>query len=281
MKPEVIDIETYSKHSISVTKYNPETSNQKSLVISSATGVLQKYYSKFAKHFSTLGYTVYTFDYYGIGESCSVKIKENNVSLNDWANDQASILNLAKQSNPNHKITLITHSIGGQLIGLNSKIHLADSIITIASQTGYWKYFKGINRLRMLSFWYVLIPIATPLFGYFPAKKMGLFENIPKNVVYQWRQWGIHPKYIFREFKTLQFELIKNNVLVLSFPRDSYAPKQAVDWLSDQFKNAQVDRKHIIPEDLNIEDIKHFGFFRSKFKDSLWKSTDEWILKNT
>ena len=281
MKPQVIDLETYSKHSISVTKYNPETSNLRSIVISSATGVLQHYYSKFAQHFSVLGYTVYTFDYFGIGASNSEKIKENNVNLSDWAKDQASVLNLAKESNPNYKITLLTHSIGGQLIGLNSKILLADSIITVASQTGYWKYFKGYNRLRMLSFWYVLIPVATPLFGFFPAKKLGLFENIPKNVVYQWRRWGIHPQYLFSEFETLHFESVKGNVLSLSFPRDSYAPKQAVDWLSNQFKNAQVERKHIIPEKLNIEDVKHFGFFRSKFKGSLWKSTDEWIKKNT
>ncbi|QRM87943.1 alpha/beta fold hydrolase [Lacinutrix sp. WUR7] len=270
-------LKTTTGHTISVTIFSPEKSNNKSIVISSATGVLQKYYSKFATHFSTLGFTVYTFDYYGIGKSKTKNIKQNTADLYTWALDQAAVIKFAKQEQLQHKITLVAHSIGGQLIGLNPEIHLVDSIVTIASQTGYWKYFKGFYRLRMIVFWYALIPITTPLFGYFPAKKLGLFENLPRHVVYQWRKWGVHPEYMFSEFSDLQFSNIKCNVLSLSFPRDSYAPKETVDWLASKFTNTKVDRRHLIPEDLQIEDVQHFGFFREQFKDSLWQLTENWI----
>lgn len=273
-------LKTTTGHSINVSIFLPKKSNNKSIVISSATGVLQKFYSKFAAHFCSFGFTVYTFDYYGIGNSNSKNLKKNAANLNTWALDQAAVLKLVKQNQPHHKITLITHSIGGQLIGLNPEIHIVDSIITVASQTGYWKYFKGFSRLRMLSFWYALIPITTPLFGYFPAKKLGLFENIPKHVVYQWRKWGIHPEYMYGQFNDLQFNAIKCNVLVLSFPRDLFASKASVDWLAAKFTNTKVDRRHIIPEDLQIEDVQHFGFFREKFKDSLWQTTKDWIETN-
>ncbi|WP_055442795.1 serine aminopeptidase domain-containing protein [Lacinutrix himadriensis] len=273
-------LKTTSGHTISVTIFSPEKSNNKSIVISSATGVLQKFYAKFAVHFSYLGFTVYTFDYFGIGASNTKHIKHNTATVNTWALDQAAVLKFAKEEQVQHKIILLTHSIGGQLIGLNPEIHLADSIITIASQSGYWKHFKGIPKYRLIAFWYVLIPIITPLFGYFPAKKIGLFENLPKHVVYQWRKWGTHPEYMFGEFNDLQFSNIKCNVLSLSFPRDSYASKASADWLASKFTNTKVDRRHLIPEDLHIEDVQHFGFFREKFKDSLWQLTENWIDTN-
>ncbi|WP_289846319.1 hypothetical protein [Winogradskyella psychrotolerans] len=42
-----------------------------------------------------------------------------------------------------------------------------------------------------------------------------------------------------------------------------------------------MNRQHIIPEDLNITNVGHFGFFRSQFKETLWKMTQEWIEKNS
>ena len=67
------------------------------------------------------------------------------------------------------------------------------------------------------------------------------------------------------------------HLLALSFPKDIYASKTAVDWLTNQFINAKVDRRHLNPEELGISNIGHFGFFRSKFKDSLWHMTHQWI----
>lgn len=135
----------------------------------------------------------------------------------------------------------------------------------------------------MFAFWYVLIPSLTPLFGYFPAKKIKLFENLPKHMVYQWRLWGKHKDYLLSEFnfEDLQFKNFNKHVLVLSFPNDEYASKCSVDWIAEQFTNAKVNRQHIIPEDLNITNVGHFGFFRSQFKETLWKMTQEWIEKNT
>lgn len=93
--------------------FKPERSNFKSIIISSATGVLQSYYYQFAHHFCSLGYTVYTFGYHGIGYSSSENIKNIAANLNDWANDQASVLLYSKHKNPDYKHILITHSIGG------------------------------------------------------------------------------------------------------------------------------------------------------------------------
>lgn len=283
MGRQTFEIGLKEKKRISVSRFTPKHSNKKSIIISSATGVLQRYYTKFACHFSSLGFTVYTFDYSGIGKSQTITIKNNNCNLSGWALDQSEVLAFAKHENSDHTLILLTHSIGGQLTGLNPKINLADAIIMVCSQSGYWKLFKGYDRFKMFMFWYIMIPSFTPLFGYFPAKKLGLFENLPKQVCYQWRKWGIHRDYMLSEFNDndLYFKTITNPLLSLSFPRDQFAPKRTVDWLTDRFINAKIDRQHIIPEDININNVGHFGFFRTIFKNSLWKHIEDWIEKNT
>lgn len=279
-------INTPSGYGLGCTCFSPKNSINKSIIISSATGVLQHYYYKFATYFSQLGYTVYTFDYHGIGKSDNSisKLKQNSTDLKAWGeNDQASVINYVKSQNPKHKIIVITHSIGGQILAFNKNISQIDSIITVASQSGYWKFWSGYERLRMFIFWYVLIPVSTPFFGYFPAKKMRLFENLPKQMAYQWKRWGKHKNYMLGEFdfEKLEFKNFHKNLLSLSFPKDEYASKDSVDWLAKQFTNAQVDRRHIVPEELGIKNIGHFGFFREDFKESLWAMTHKWIKENT
>lgn len=282
---EEIQLETPLGYSISITKYYSDNNNRKSLVISSATGVLQKYYSKISKHFAALGYVCYTFDYYGIGKSNnSIKaLKQNNCDLKTWSeNDQSSVIKFVKNQNPENKLTLLTHSLGGQLIAFNRHYNLIDSIVTVASQSGYYKLWKGLDRFKMFLYWNGLIPITTSLFGYFPTKKLGLFENLPKKATSQWRRWANHPEYMLGEFnrEETNFDTISCPILVLSFPRDFYAPKPSVDWLAEQYTKAKIDRRHIIPSELDIPDVKHFGFFREVFKDSLWKITHDWIKKS-
>lgn len=279
--PKEIAIKTPLGHSISATKFSKSSSFKGVVVISSATGVLQKYYTPYALYLAEEGYCVYTFDYFGIGKSSATinQLKKNTSTAEDWgSNDQAAVVEFAKNE-INAPLYLITHSIGGQIMGFNSNYHLIDKVIMVASQSGYWKYYEGIHYPKMWLFWYAIIPLLTPLFGYFPAKKLGLFENLPKGMVYQWMQWGKHREYIFGHINKSDayFDKFECPILALGFPRDIYAPKAAVDWLVNKYENAVIDRKHLIPEELGIDDVKHFGFFRPKFKESLWKLTKDWI----
>lgn len=280
--PEEFKIKTPLGHAISVTKFASESSNNKSIIISSATGVLQKFYSKFANYFASIGYTCYTFDYFGIGPSSNsiADLKKNALSLKDWAiYDQSSVVKFVKDSHPNTTITLLTHSLGGQLLAFNTHANLIDNVVTIASQSGYYKHWRGIDRYKMYIYWNLLIPVTTTLFGYFPTKTLGLFENLPKQATLQWRRWANHPDYMLGECDrtTTNFDTLACPMLAISFPRDFYAPKVAVDWLASQYSKASVDRRHIIPEELDIPDVKHFGFFRDTYKDSLWNLTHDWI----
>jgi len=275
-------IQTANGKSIAVSKFFSNANNNHTLVVSSATGVLQKYYSRFAKFAASKGVIVYTFDYSGIGKSVSStsELKKHSGNLKTWGqDDQASLLAFAKKEHPNANLTLMTHSIGGQILGFNTNHHALDKVVMIASQSGYWNDFKGIYAIKMWLFWYFMIPVFTPLFGYFPAKKIGLFENLPKNVVYEWATWGKKKMYMMH-FKNPDylFDTIKTPILSWSFPKDSFAPKKTVDWLAKQYEKAEVTRIHY-PEE-NKNQPRHFGFFKPAFKE-LWEQNLNWILTNT
>ena len=280
---EEFKIQTANGQTISVTKYFSSSKSKHSIVVSSATGVLQKYYSKFALFCANNAITVYTFDYSGIGKSIAKAkdLKKYSGNLTNWGQqDQAAVVAFAKKENSHIALTLITHSIGGQLIGLNPNYHLIDNIMMVASQGGYWNGFKGFHKLKMWLFWNLIIPVATPFFSYFPSKELGLFESLPKNMVYEWASWGRKKEYMMH-FKNEDyvFDKIRIPILMWSFPKDTYAPKPLVDWLAKQYKNAEIIRKHY-PEK-EIKQPGHFGFFKPEFKDLLWEQNLNWILNNT
>jgi len=279
-----LNIKTKNGAILGATKFVSQTHKNQIILISSAAGVRQKYYSKFAAFFASQGFVVYTFDYSDIGESnATIKaLKNNTYSLKNWGdNDQAAMITYVKSEYPKASLTLITHSIGGQLIGLNPNYKLIDKIIMVASQSGYWKHFKGIQKIKMFLFWYLLIPAITPVYNYFPAKKMGLFENLPKNIAYEWAQWGRNKKYMmnFYDSKTYFYEAIKVPMLVLSFSKDKFAPKNTVDWMANQYKNVLLERLHHTPKK-GQKHAKHFGFFKLAFKNDFWAQTLNWILTN-
>lgn len=277
------NLQTANGYAIAVSKFLTNKQTDYAIVISSATGVLQKYYANFASFCASKGVTVYTFDYSGIGKSDSstTHLKNPLITLTSWGeNDQASVVALAREENPDAQLTLITHSVGGQILGFNKNHHLLDKVLMVASQGGYWEGFKGIHKAKMWLFWYFLIPVLTSPFGYFPSKKLGLFENLPKHMVYEWASWGKKKRYMtYDKNVQLLFSRIKLPILMWSFPKDSFAPQELVDWLAKQYDNSDITRRHYSETEPNQPG--HFGFFKPDFKETFWQQNLNWIFTNT
>ena len=275
-----IRIPTRAGHALAGNLFVPERPMGQSIVISSATGMLQKFYRAFARHFASRGYAVLTFDYWGIGASGGSirELRSNLYDLAHWgSNDQAAAVRYVKEKYPGNPLSLITHSIGGQICGFNPEHPQIDRILMVASQSGYWQLFDGYHKLKMWFFWYAMIPWLSPAFGYFPAKHLGLFENLPREMALQWMRWGRHPDYMmgFRN-DTYFFDQLKMPLLLLSFPGDSLATEKSVDWLARQFPAASQRHIHYTREGL---DPGHFGYFRPEFRQTLWEYTHRWITE--
>lgn len=243
------------------------------VVIVPATGVKQSYYFKFADFLRNNGYVVFTFDYGGIGASRKGSLRDFHTSATAWAkNDLEAVIRYAGKKYPGAKQVLIGHSIGGQLIGLAPSSVLASRIVLIAAQNGYWKFWKGAGRLRMLLNWYFLFPVITKIFGYFPGKKLGVMEDLPKGMVREWRKWCVTPDYLFGyyEEESLFFHKVRGKLIVYSIEDDRFAPGEAVNWLSRKYAGTGMVRRHLIPADFGLEKIGHFGIFKSKNKSHFW-----------
>lgn len=268
-------------HPLSYTKYLPQKNPTKALLISSATGVPQQFYRKFANYFAENDFVVYTFDYSGIGNSGSSvgQLKSHKGGVKGWGSiDQAKIVDLIQSQHPDLKVVLVTHSIGGQMLGFNPLNHIFERAVMAASQSGYWQMFDGFNRVKLLLFWYFFIPIFTPIFGYFPGRKLGIFENLPKSMALEWRKWGVEKNYFMHYYNKSDyfFDKVKFPIRMYSFPKDPYAAATGVDWLAAQYKNAEVERIHYQSKNKEKQP-KHFGFFREEFKEELWGPTLDWL----
>ena len=269
----MINIKTKDKQVLSGICYEALGSKTKGIVIvCPAMGVKQSFYKDFAHFMATQGFVTYTFDYRGMGASAKASLKNFSADLMDWAIDIQAAFNYAKAKDEQLPIFAVTHSVGGQLLALTETAKEWAGIVTVASQSGYWKHWSGKNKARMWFFWHLLLPGLTKSIGYFPAKRMGLFENLPKGVALQWASWGRHPLYLKREFPTAYFEDLTCAVRAYSFSDDEeFAPKPSVDWLHDQYKNARIERLHIESKSLETKKVGHFGFFRSTMQPIFWE----------
>ena len=243
-------------------------------IIASATGVKQEYYQKFSSYLSDNGVSVLTFDYIGIGRSLTRPIKELKNNVADWGkNDLENVIQYVIKNYPNSKKVILGHSIGGQLVGLAKSSTKFDKIILIAAQSGYWKFWKGIDRIKMFFNWYVLFPTLLYLFGYLNSKKLSGMENLPKNVADQWRNWGKKPGYMQSDKSiTLKYyDKIELEISAFSIDDDDFAPKKAVEWMTSQYRNSKIKSIHLKPTDFRVKRIGHFGVFKEKFRTTIWK----------
>lgn len=272
MRSNQVLIRTAKGYFISATMYG-KRQTKSILVINSATGVKQHFYAKFAMFVAQQGIAVMTYDYHGIFQSLDRAIGKIESNAADWAKvDMEEILLYIKRKYPEAKITLMGHSIGGQMIGLSKTALSVDKIILVTAQNGYWGYWKGFGKLRMLFNWYILFPILTKVFGYMPSKKIMGMENLPRRVAEQWCRWCRHPHYLFGDesIKNKYYDKITIPLTALSVSDDRFAPKRAIDWMTNQYTNATIKRIHWNPKDFDVKEIGHFGVFRSKFRETAW-----------
>lgn len=244
------------------------------VVIASAMGVAQAYYQPIAHWLAEQGYSVLTFDCSGMAESKYKHLKEYQNNIIDWATqDYSAALQFMLNSDSESPIYWLGHSLGGQVFPLVDNIEHVSKVITVSSGTGYWKHNAPTLRRKAPFFWYFIMPIATSLFGYFPGKKIGMVGDLPKQVIYQWRRWCLHPEYcvgVESESVKTKFQQINVPLVSISFTDDEMLSLTNMQDLHALFGIENKKLKNLHPNDVGEKRIGHLGLFREKFKDNLW-----------
>ena len=197
------------------------------VILSPATGVRRKLYDRFAAHLSSEGFRVVTFDYRGVGDSRPASLRGFVARVLDWGEkDLAGIIAWAVTAAA--PTLVIGHSIGGQLVGLAPNNTTLAGLLAVAAQSGYWGHWPVPRKYLMAALWYGLMPGLTAACGYFPARRLGLGEDLPAGVALEWARWCRSPAYLAADDGfplRRRFAALAAPVHAYSFEGDPYAPR--------------------------------------------------------
>lgn len=256
------------------------------IVIASATGVPRRLYAAFSSYLREAGFAVVRFDYRGIGGSRPESLRGFRATLAEWGSkDLAGVIDWMGARHPKVPLLLVGHSVGGQILGLTPKSDRLAAALFIAAQSGYWKRWAPRHRPRMLLLWYFLIPVVSRVIGYTPMGKITGGEDLPLGVALEWARWGRHPRYLRGYHGNAEgddgtrYRDFRRPLHAIAFTDDElFAPRHAVEQLLTFYGKGPENVRSITPAEGGAKAIGHFGFFKDKFRETLWPQARDWLL---
>ena len=282
MQEQVLQVDGAVKLALRV--FEPPAPPRGSVVIGGAMGVRQDFYAPFAQWLADQGWRVTTFDYRGHGDSLpdtpGQSLRSFKADLFDWARDYEAVIDHAHAALPAQPLYLLGHSLGAQLPGLLRNTQKISGLLGVATGSGYWRENAPQLKRSVLYFWYILVPLATRLFGYFPGRRIRKVGDLPAGVMLQWRKWCLHPRYSVGaegEAARQSYAQVNFPVLALSISDDELMTLRGTRSLVSWYENAPSEIQCITPADLAVRRIGHFGAFRREHQARLWPRIEQWL----
>jgi predicted alpha/beta hydrolase len=280
---EPIRVEASDGFALAATVFRPPSIRtvRQVVLVCSAMGVRQSYYFDFAECLAERGLAVITFDYRGVGSSAPSRLNGFRADLEDWGRlDVAALIDLARREFPSIRLSVVAHSVGGQVFGLAPNCSEVSDVLAFGSQSGYWRHWRGAWRLRVWCLWYVAIPLLSRTMGYFPAGWFGLGRNIPSGVAQRWAHWGRHPDYVVGRVDAAGregYRCFAGRLRLLTSEDDLIAPVPAARALLEFYPAARREFRIVRPAECDVAAIGHFGYFRESIGKKLWHSELAWL----
>lgn len=247
-----------------------------------ATAVQSRYYARFAAWLAGRGFDVLTYDYRGIGRSRAGPLRGFTADWIDWARlDAEAVMTYAESRFPHRRYYAIGHSIGGVCLTLAPASHRLTGLVTVGAQFAYWRDYAPAQRWQMLLRWHLFMPMVTEVLGYFPGKRLGWLEDVPKGVVRNWSRMGPRLESALRRGRrgvlpldpsqiAPQIAGITAPVLAVSSTDDPFATIAATERLLHYLTGAARHHLRLDPGLVGVPEIGHFAFFHSRFEPTLW-----------
>lgn len=254
--------------------FSPQSTPRGTVLIAPAMGVAQTFYGDFATWLASQGYLAVTFDYRGIGLSRPGSLRGFKADIMVWAQqDCGAVLETVLAEQPRTPLYWIGHSLGGQILPFVPQHERITKMITVATGSGYWRENAPSLRRMVWWVWYVLVPITLPLFGYFPGKRLRKIGDLPRGVMAQWRKWCLHHEYAMAEGEHIRarYAAVEKPITSFSFEDDQYMSRRNTYSIHGFYTKAALRLRRFSSQDTGGQTIGHFGFFRPKFKESLWQ----------
>ncbi|MGE5640710.1 MAG: hypothetical protein ACM30H_11520, partial [Clostridia bacterium] len=197
----------------------------------------------------------------------------------DWAlQDAAAALAFLEETFPEGRNFAVCHSFGGPALAVMPGNERIAAAIAVGSQSCYWRLWSGGMRAGMWLLVRGLLPAATKLYGYFPGSLLRQGEDLPPGVALEWSQWCRNPAYLVGALGAQsQAAKLRAPYRLYAISDDFYAPRPAAEALLRLLPNAKTEMRFVEPRELGVERIGHFGFFRERFRDTLWREAADWL----
>ncbi|MBB5372452.1 alpha/beta hydrolase family protein [Acidocella aromatica] len=251
-------------------------------VINPATGVLARYYHRYAAYLAANGFDVLTYDYRGIGASRPESLRGCRYRWQDWGTqDFDAALRYAAAEAPGARLLVVGHSIGGYLPGLSPHARQITRLLTVGGQYGYWRDYDRAKRAGLFFKWNIAMPALTALYGYFPGKRLGWLEDLPAGVVSEWSFRRARMELAHRPEERAEilarFAAVTAPILAVTLTDDEFATPRAIARTLRYYRNAAREAVRLRPDDLGHENIGHFGLFHARHAADFWPATLAWL----
>lgn len=251
------------------------------MLVNSAIGTRRSFYEPFAAFFAAHGIDVVTWDYRGVGDSLNGRIEDTPATIRDWGErDLPAMIDFVRERYPDRRLILAAHSVGGQIVGMTPKAQLAERIVLIGSQSGYWRLWSGWQQLRIGFIWHVVIPLMSRFGARFPASRFGMDVDLPAGVVREWARWGRNPDYLMgghphpprNHYAEIDCPLL--NIWISDDEIASYAAnRKLLTW----YRQARICNWNLRPADLGVDRIGHYRLFRETVGPKFWPRLLDWL----
>lgn len=253
-----------------------------SIIINPATGVLARYYHRYAQFLARNGFNVLTYDYRGIGSSRPASLKGCKYRWREWGEqDFEAALLFIQKSAPHTPVSVVGHSIGGFLPGLAASAPRISRMLTMGAQYAWWNDYMSSKRLDLFLKWHLAMPVLTAIYGYFPGRKLNWLEDLPKGVANEWSFRGpnfesSHPR-AERPMVLARMAAVRAEILAVTMADDELGTLPAIRRTLRYYANAPKTIAQLAPSDYGRSQIGHFSLFHDRHASDFWADTLVWL----
>ncbi|MGA7203069.1 MAG: alpha/beta fold hydrolase [Specibacter sp.] len=251
------------------------------VVIASATAVKAGYYHRYAAFLASNGFRAVTFDYRGIGDSRGGSLRGQKMRWYHWGSlDIDVVLAWGLAHSGGMPVHCVGHSFGGFGVGLAG--HAADlgRILTVGAQHAYWRDLRFRHKAAHWGRCLVSVPLVG-IFGYFPCKRLGVMEDLPRGVALDWarsrKDFTAAATGVERDALRAHQAAVTAPILALAPDDDSYATLAAMARAVAYTPNSATRIIQLRPADYGQTSLGHFALFHSRFRHTFWQQTLEWL----
>ena len=253
---------------------------QRVAVIHGGAGIPAVRYRHFARYLAERGISCLTYDYRGIGRSRPQQMRGFGASVEDWAEfDSAAAIAWLRARFPAAEIIGVAHSIGALLFGGAPNAGEQNRLLLVSAHTGYYGEYRTLYRIPMALLWHVVMPLVTWAVGYFPARRLGLGDDIPARVAMQWAgRYSSDVTPVEPGSEHDRTRRLLNRCAALELPAqlvsisdDPFATVASATRLLSSYYPRVLPGQHIVvaPAEAGVHRLGHFGVF-SRAASAVW-----------